>query len=99
MSAEILTANPDGGDYSVTTMDDAMITRMLHVTMEYARDLVATTGPQAVTTTKRQLATDLLRHDPAASVIDANRLLDEAMGTEEYTEGIAAFTERRPPNF
>lgn len=31
----VLTANPDGGDYSVTTMDDAMITRMLHVTMEY----------------------------------------------------------------
>jgi MoxR-like ATPase len=29
----ILTANPDGGDYSVTPMDDAMLTRMLHVTM------------------------------------------------------------------
>lgn len=31
----VLTANPDGGDYSVTPMDDAMITRMLHVTMEF----------------------------------------------------------------
>lgn len=31
----ILTANPDGGDYSVTTMDDAMLTRMIHVTMEF----------------------------------------------------------------
>jgi hypothetical protein len=31
----ILTANPDGGDYSVTPMDDAMLTRMLHVTMEF----------------------------------------------------------------
>jgi len=31
----LCTANPDGGDYSVTTMDDAMITRMIHVTMEY----------------------------------------------------------------
>ncbi len=31
----VLTANPDGGDYSVTTMDDAMLTRMLHVTMEF----------------------------------------------------------------
>jgi MoxR-like ATPase len=29
----VLTANPDGGDYSVTPMDDAMLTRMLHVTM------------------------------------------------------------------
>lgn len=31
----ILTANPDGGDYSVTPMDFAMITRMLHITMTF----------------------------------------------------------------
>lgn len=31
----ILTANPDGGDYAVTPMDDAMITRMMHITMEF----------------------------------------------------------------
>lgn len=31
----VLTANPDGGDYSVTTMDEAMLSRMLHVTMEF----------------------------------------------------------------
>ena len=31
----ILTANPDGGDYSVTPMDDAMLTRMMHVTMDF----------------------------------------------------------------
>jgi len=31
----VMTANPDGGDYSVTSMDDAILTRMLHVTMEY----------------------------------------------------------------
>lgn len=31
----VMTANPDGGDYSVTTMDDAMLTRMLHVTMQF----------------------------------------------------------------
>lgn len=31
----VLTANPDGGDYSVTSMDDAMITRMMHVTLEF----------------------------------------------------------------
>jgi hypothetical protein len=29
----VCTANPEGGDYSVTPMDDAMLTRMLHVTM------------------------------------------------------------------
>lgn len=31
----ILTANPDGGDYSVTPLDDAMLTRMLHVTLVF----------------------------------------------------------------
>ncbi|MEN0063183.1 MAG: AAA family ATPase [Myxococcota bacterium] len=29
----VATANPEGGDYSVTPMDDAMLTRMLHFTM------------------------------------------------------------------
>ncbi len=31
----IVTANPEGGDYSVTPLDDAMLTRMLHVSMEF----------------------------------------------------------------
>ena len=31
----VLTANPEGGPYSVTEMDDAMVTRMLHVTMKF----------------------------------------------------------------
>lgn len=31
----ILTANPDGGDYSVTPMDEAMLTRMMHITLDF----------------------------------------------------------------
>jgi hypothetical protein len=31
----VLTANPDGGDYSVTPMDFAMLTRMIHITMVF----------------------------------------------------------------
>ena len=31
----ILTANPDGGDYSVTPLDHAMLTRMLHITLVF----------------------------------------------------------------
>ena len=31
----VATANPEGGDYSVTAMDDAMITRMLHVNLKF----------------------------------------------------------------
>ena len=65
----------------------------------WVADLAASTGPDAIATTKRQLTVDLLRHDPAGSVNDANRPLNEAMGTAEYAEGIAAFTERRPPKF
>jgi enoyl-CoA hydratase/carnithine racemase len=65
----------------------------------YARLLASTTGPTAVTTTKRQLTADLLRHDPAASIADSLRLLDQAMGTAEYREGVSALTEKRRPNF
>ena len=31
----VATANPEGGDYSVTPMDDAMLTRMMHITMNF----------------------------------------------------------------
>ncbi len=31
----VLTANPDGGDYSVTPLDDAMLTRMMHISMNF----------------------------------------------------------------
>ncbi|MCX8513098.1 MAG: AAA family ATPase [Chthoniobacteraceae bacterium] len=31
----VATANPDGGGYSVTSMDEAMLTRMLHFTMQF----------------------------------------------------------------
>jgi enoyl-CoA hydratase/carnithine racemase len=65
----------------------------------YGRMLAESTGPNAVTMTKRQIVDDLLRHDPAASVADSLRLLDDAMGTHEYREGVQALTEKRPPNF
>jgi enoyl-CoA hydratase/carnithine racemase len=65
----------------------------------YAHTLAATTGRAAVTTTKRQIYADLLRHDVGASVEDSKRLLDQAMGTAEYREGVAALRERRPPRF
>ncbi len=37
----VLTANPDGGDYSVTPMDFAMLTRMMHITMIFDPQLWA----------------------------------------------------------
>jgi enoyl-CoA hydratase/carnithine racemase len=71
----------------------------LTAAQRYGQLLAQTAGPNAVAMTKRQIAADLLRHDPAASVADSLRLLDEAMGTAEYREGVAALTEKRPPNF
>lgn len=65
----------------------------------WAANVAKTTGPVAVATAKRQLAADAIRNSPAASVVESVSLLDQAMGTDEYAEGIAAFIERRPPNF
>lgn len=67
--------------------------------LEYARMLATAVGPNAATITKSQIYRDLHRHDSAASVADSKRLLDDAMGTDEYREGIAALRERRPPSF
>jgi enoyl-CoA hydratase/carnithine racemase len=67
--------------------------------VDYARLLVTSTGPAAVSTAKAQLYHDLHRHDAAGSVADSKRLLDEAMSTAEYREGVAALREKRPPRF
>jgi enoyl-CoA hydratase/carnithine racemase len=65
----------------------------------YASELATSVGPNALRTTKRQLYDDLLRHDVGASLVEARRLLADAMTTAEYREGVAAFRERRPPRF
>lgn len=66
---------------------------------DYARLLATTAGPTAVSVTKRQLYTDLHRHDAGASVAESKLLLDEAMRTAEYREGVAALRDKRPPDF
>ena len=38
----VCTANPEGGDYSVTPLDDAMLTRMIHVTLKFDAEEWAT---------------------------------------------------------
>ena len=65
----------------------------------WAKTLAETTGPGAVAMAKQQLADDAIRNSPAASVIESVSLLDQAMGTAEYAEGMAAFNERRLPDF
>ncbi|MEY2958702.1 MAG: hypothetical protein RLZZ01_1270 [Actinomycetota bacterium] len=74
-------------------------TDTIQAALETARLLSHTVGPHAVTTTKQQLYADVHRHDVAASVRESKVLLDLAMRTAEYREGITALRERRPPEF
>ncbi|MEJ7800256.1 MAG: enoyl-CoA hydratase-related protein [Ilumatobacter sp.] len=66
---------------------------------EYATLLATTVGPRALSTTKAQIARDIHRHDSAGSVAESKHLLDEAMRTAEYREGVAALRDKRPPRF
>ncbi len=67
--------------------------------LEYARTLVETIAPASLATTKRQIATDQLHDDPAASVVEAQRLLDVMMAQPDYAEGVRAFADRRTPHW
>ncbi|MEO6572181.1 MAG: enoyl-CoA hydratase-related protein [Ilumatobacteraceae bacterium] len=73
--------------------------RTLAAALAYADLLARSVGPDAVSITKAQLYRDLHRHDAAASVRESKELLDRAMGTAEYREGVAALRERRSPRF
>jgi len=66
---------------------------------DYAHALAAGAGPNAVRMTKRQVYDDLLSHDVGESITESKRLMNEAMATAEYREGVAALRERRPPQF
>ena len=58
-------------------------------------------GPVArssLTAAKRQVYTDLHR-DAASAIDEATRLLDVHTAGPDYAEGVAALTQRRPPNF
>ncbi len=98
LSGRIVTA-ADTADWGLWNGVEADGAGALAAAQDYALTLATTTGPLAVAETKRQIAADLLRHDPAQSVNDSIRLLDVAMRTSEYAEGIAALRAKRPPNF
>jgi enoyl-CoA hydratase/carnithine racemase len=98
LSGRIVTAT-DTADWGLWNGVEADGDATLAAAQEYGRLLAASTGPLAVAATKHQIADDLLRHDPAQSVNDSIRLLDVAMGTGEYAEGVAALRAKRPPNF
>lgn len=98
LSSRIVTGS-ESADWGLWNSVEADGAATIAAAQAYGRMLASTTGPHAVATTKRQVANDLLRHDPSASIADSLRLLDQAMGTDEYREGIRALTEKRPPEF
>jgi enoyl-CoA hydratase/carnithine racemase len=70
-----------------------------HDAVQHYAEQVATASPQAVSLAKRQLCTDLLHGDPAASVRQSKDLTGRMMTTADYKEGVAALIEKRPPEF
>jgi len=72
---------------------------LLAHTYGYARTLATGVSPASLAASKRQLYADLLHGDVGASVRDAGDRLEAMMRQPEFREGVAALTERRPPDF
>ena len=71
---------------------------LLDHTLGAARELASTVSRRSLAETKRQLYTDLHR-DVGSSVEDSERLLDEMMAEPDFARGVAAFNEKRSPEF
>ncbi len=71
---------------------------LLPHTYAYARNLAATVSPGSLRETKRQIYADLHR-DIAAAVSNSNVLVERMATEPDFAEGVAAFTEKRPPRW
>ncbi len=71
---------------------------LLATTYEYARRLATEIAPTSLAATKLQLYRDL-HGDVASSVGDAADRMATMMKGEDFAEGVAALTEKRPPRF
>ncbi len=72
---------------------------VLPASLDYAAALVRGVSPASLATTKRRLSLDLLHNDPATSVEVAQQQLEEMMRQPDYAEGVAAFSQRRDPDW
>ncbi len=64
----------------------------------YVQRMIETVSPNALRTTRWQVYRDLHR-DVASSVIESEALLNQMMREPDYREGVAAFVEKRKPNW
>lgn len=71
---------------------------VLPAALDYARALATEVAPSAVRTAKAQLYADL-HGDVGTAVTRSERLLDDMVAAPDFAEGVAAWTERRPPDF
>lgn len=71
---------------------------LLPATKEYCRQLATNSSPRAMAIIKR-LVYDAQFQDLAESVRVANVEMAQCFGTPDFREGLAAFAEKRPPNF
>ncbi len=71
---------------------------LLPAALEYARDLATNCSPLAMQAVKEQVATDWTG-ELGDSVATAARLVKEAGRRPDFRQGVAAYAERRAPNF
>lgn len=71
---------------------------VLDAALAYARRLMATVSPNSLRQTRWQIYRDLHR-SVAEAVEDSERLLAEMMREADYSEGVSAFLEKRPPRW
>ena len=71
---------------------------LLAHTYAYAGALAHEVAPSSLAATKLQLYRDL-HLDAASAVKDAGQRMAEMMQGEDFAEGVAALTEKRPPEF
>jgi enoyl-CoA hydratase/carnithine racemase len=71
---------------------------LLERTYTFVRNMIATVSPNSLRQTRWQIYRDLHR-DVASSVKDSEALLGSMMREPDYTEGVAAFVEKRPPSW
>ncbi len=70
----------------------------LDAALDWARAVATEVSPWSVATAKAQLYADL-HGDVGTAVARSEALLDEAMTTDDYREGVAAWLGKRPPAF
>lgn len=73
--------------------------QVLDAALDYARRLITDVSPHSLRATKRQIATDTINLDPAASVRDANVRLNQMMGEADYREAIKVLDSPAQPKW